>query len=219
MEPVDNPQEETSQAGEALAKQCVLSISRPTLGADDSQQVPCLKGQFCQPVKHLGTCRDIRASSLCQRPLCRRNIEQAANAVAVCLGRRGEGLAGGGEKRGGGLPAPECCFYVGNTSPHLLCDLIHPDSGLSRGRIAKFFGPQQIVLSSSSIKDIPINAHARCERQAGSVCRGKLLLPSKLILATDGTLELYRRVVSRARFSDSGLGCVDFRQLSQEVGA
>ena len=105
MEPVDNPQEETRQAGEALAKQSVLPISRPTLGADDSQQVSCLKGQFSQSVKHLGTCRDIRASSLCQRPLRRRNIEQAANAVAVRLGRRGEGLAGGVEKRGGGLPA------------------------------------------------------------------------------------------------------------------
>src|SRR5205809_64265 len=219
MEPVDNPQEETSQAREALAKQSVLPISPSTLRADDSQQVSCLKGQFSQSVEHLGMCRDVRASSLCQRPLRRRNIEQAANAVAVRLGRRGEGLAGGVEKRGGGLPAPECCFYVGITSPHLLCNLIHADSGLSRGRIAKFFGPQQIVLSSSSIKNVPINAHARCERQAGSVSRRKLLLPSKLILATDDTLELERRVVSRARFSDSGLGCIDFRQLLQEVGA
>src|SRR2546426_9659566 len=209
MEPVDNPQEETSQAGEALAKQCVLSISRPTLGADDSQQVARLKGQFSQSVKHLGTRRDVCASSLCQRPLRRRNIEQAANAVAVRLGRRGEGLAGGVQKRGGGLPAPECCFYVGITSPHLLCNLIHADSGLSRGRIAKFFGPQQIVLSSCSIKNVPINAPPRCERQAGSVGRGKLLLASKLILAADDTLKLDRRVVSRARFSDSGLGCVD----------
>src|SRR5207247_1287444 len=136
MEPVDNPQEETSQAGEALAKQSVLPISPSTLRADDSQQVSCLKGQFSQSVEHLGMCRDVRASSLCQRPLRRRNIEQAANAVAVRLGRR-----------------------------------------------------------------------------------RKLLLPSKLILPTDGTLELERRVVSRARFSDSGLGCIDFGKLLQEVGA
>src|SRR6267143_5570121 len=156
MEPADNPQGEACQPEAALPQLHDLAgVSWLVLGTTDSHQVARPKSQIGQGVKDLRACRNISGSGLCQRSLRRRNIEQTAHAVAVRFDSCGVGLAGGFEKCGGRLPLPQCCFYVRIASPYLIGNLILSDFGLSRSRIAICLGLQQIVLSSSSIKNGP----------------------------------------------------------------
>src|ERR1700726_1084684 len=187
------------------------------LGTADPHQVTRSKSQIGQCVENPRECRDISRSGLCQRSLRRRNIEQTAHAVTVRFDSRGVGLAGGFEKCGGRLTLPQCCFYVRIASPYLIGNLIHSDFSLGRSRVAICLGLQQIVLSSSSVKNGPIDSHGCCARQSRHPSCRKLLLPSILKRHSRPRLELYRRVVSRARLSNRSLRSLDPPSLLQQV--
>src|SRR5229473_1721321 len=210
MEPADNPQAEACQAEAALPRQHVLPpVSWLVLGTTDSHQVARSKSQIGQGVKDLRACRNISGPGLCQRSLRRRNIEQTAHAVAVRFDSRGVGLAGGFEKCGGRLPLPQCSLYIRIASPYLIGNLIQSDFGLGRSRIAICLGLQQIVLSSSSVKNGPIDSHGCRARQSRHPSCRKLFLPSILKRSSHRRLELYRRVVSRVRLSYRSLRSLD----------
>ena len=166
MEHADSPQREARQAEPVLSRRHVLLVvSSRVLGATDSHQVARAKGQLGQSVEDLRACRNISCSGLCQCSLGRRNIEQAAHAVAIRFDSRGVGVARGLQECGGRLSLPQCCLQIRVASPYLTRNLIQHDLGLSRSRIVKCLGPLQSVFSGASIEERPVEAQRdqRCQ--------------------------------------------------------
>ena len=105
--------------------------------------------------KQLRPRRDVFGAGLRQDFLCRDDIEEIADAIAVSFMRRFVRLLGSSQQGSGRLLLPQRCLHFGVSGPHLVRNLVAKRVDLGLRNLFVGRSPGDIVFASRAVEEGP----------------------------------------------------------------